>query len=152
MDFFDVTTQHILSKIIVAAFLGMCIGLERKFSHKEAGLRTFSLIALGCALFVSLGNDFLVTTWGKSFIDPMRMVGQIIIGLGFLGAGLIIFHKNKITGLTTAATMWVTAAIGSAVGLGAYAIAILATIVTLIVLVGGWKIEKSILDLSDTDK
>ena len=124
----------VIRDLLLAVGLGLVIGLERKMTHKEAGMRTFALICLGATLFVMLGrlisidNDF-------GSLDPTRIIGQIIVGIGFLGAGVIIFEERsqKLRGLTTAAMMWVTAAIGAAVGLGFYSVAIVTTILVLLI-------------------
>ncbi|MEW5805179.1 MAG: MgtC/SapB family protein [Patescibacteria group bacterium] len=146
-NFLFITEKEIVLKLILATVLGMLIGLERRLSHKEAGLRTFSLVSLGSALFVILGNDIIPKYWfnlvGAS-IDPTRVLSQLIVGLGFLGAGLIIFHEKKLHGLTTAATVWVSSAIGAAVGLGAYISAITATLIVLFVLIILWRLEKQL--------
>ncbi len=149
---FDPIFTAIVAKLAVAAILGTLIGLERKSSHKEAGLRTFSLIAMGCALFVAIGNDIIPALWKAQTINPMPVVASLVTGLGFLGAGLIIFHDNKIRGLTTAASVWMTAAIGATIGLGMYVIAIAATTIVLFVLIAGWQIEKRLLGLTEDDK
>ena len=106
----------ILFKLILATFLGLLIGLERKLSHKTAGMRTFALISLGSALFVILSNDVIALFDKSNGFDPSRVLSQIVVGLGFLGAGLIIFteKEKRVHGLTTAASIWVAAGIGSA--------------------------------------
>ncbi len=132
----DMTWEFIL-RIFVAAMLGGAIGLEREYRAKEAGLRTHFLVALGSALFM------IVSAYGFDEIklgeeqrwDIARIAAQVVTGIGFIGAGTIIFHKseNVIRGLTTAAGVWVTAAIGLACGGGMY---ILATVSTALVLIG----------------
>jgi putative Mg2+ transporter-C (MgtC) family protein len=117
--------------------LGILIGLERNFAHREPGMRTFSLITMGSALFVILGNT-LVSQTG---VDPTRIISQIATGIGFLGAGVIIFQDKKLQGLTTAAAIWIAAAIGAAVGLGAYLIAGFATALVVFILSVLWKLE-----------
>jgi len=121
--------------LLLAIVLGVLIGLERKLVQKEVGMRTFSLISLGSALFVMISRLSMSMYLGNSSLDPSRTLGQIIVGIGFLGAGAIIFEQRegKVRGLTTAAIMWVTAAIGSAVGLGLYGIAILVTIFVMLI-------------------
>ena len=143
----------ILLKLVLAFFLGLLIGLERKLSHKTAGMRTFSLISLGSALFVILSNDYLAKTAGAFGFDPSRVLSQIVVGLGFLGAGLIIFQEKekKIHGLTTAASIWVAAGIGSAVGLGAYSLAVMTTLFTIFILFVLWQVEK-FFGLTEDDK
>ncbi|MBO7651952.1 MAG: MgtC/SapB family protein [Bacteroidales bacterium] len=132
----DMTWEFIL-RIFVAAMLGGAIGLEREYRAKEAGLRTHFLVALGSALFM------IVSAYGFDGIklgeeqrwDIARIAAQVVTGIGFIGAGTIIFNKseNIIRGLTTAAGVWVTAAIGLACGGGMY---ILAAVSTALVLIG----------------
>ena len=121
--------------LLLAIVLGVLIGLERKLVQKEVGMRTFSLISLGSALFVMISRLSMSVYLGNSSLDPSRTLGQIIVGIGFLGAGVIIFEQRegKVRGLTTAAMMWVTAAIGSAVGLGLYWLAIFTTVFVLLI-------------------
>lgn len=116
-------------ELILAALLGAFIGLEREWAQKEAGLRTFTLISLGSALFMILARLSYSSMIGTSSLDPSRTLGQIVVGIGFLGAGTIIFQRRegRIKGLTTAAMMWVTAAIGAAVGLQLYWLAVFTT-------------------------
>ena len=124
-----------LKSLILAATLGALIGLEREWARKEAGLRTFSLISLGAALFVIISRSSFNQYLGISSLDPSRTLGQIIVGIGFLGAGIIIFRQKegRVEGLTTAAMIWATAAVGAAVGLGLYGIAISATILIVLI-------------------
>jgi len=124
-----------LKGLILAATLGALIGLEREWARKEAGLRTFSLISLGAALFVIISRSSFNQYLGISSLDPSRTLGQIIVGIGFLGAGIIIFRQKegRVEGLTTAAMIWATAAVGAAVGLGLYGIAISATILIVLI-------------------
>ena len=103
-------------RLIVALVLGGCIGIERDYRSKDAGFRTHFLVALGSALFC------IVSQYGFGFDlkDSSRVAAQVVSGIGFLGAGTIIFQKNVVRGLTTAAGLWVTAAIGLACGTGMY--------------------------------
>ncbi len=149
---FEPNLGSISLKLITAACLGMFIGLERKSSHKEAGLRTFALISLGCTLYVALGNDILTVAFPGQAINPVSIIASLVTGLGFLGAGIIIFHDEKVRGLTTAASVWTTAAVGATVGLGMYEIAFIATGIILFILVVGWQIEKRVLKLTEDDK
>ena len=131
----EMTGEFIL-RIFVAAMLGGAIGLEREYRAKEAGLRTHFLVALGSALFM------IVSAYGFDGIklgeeqrwDIARIAAQVVTGIGFIGAGTIIFNKseNVIRGLTTAAGVWVTAAIGLACGGGMYILAIASTILVLL--------------------
>jgi putative Mg2+ transporter-C (MgtC) family protein len=122
---------EILLKIILAAVLGGIIGLERELSHKEAGLRTNILIAIGSTLITILSFKIAETT---EMADPGRLAAQIVTGIGFLGAGAIIQARLAVHGLTTAATIWTVAAIGIAVGSGLYLTSFLITILVVIIL------------------
>lgn len=118
-------------KILLAAMLGGIIGLERELSHKEAGLRTNILIAIGSTLITILSFKIAAMSPGA---DPARLTAQIVSGIGFLGAGAIIQARFAVHGLTTAATIWAVAAIGIAVGSGFYLMSFLVTIFVVIVL------------------
>jgi putative Mg2+ transporter-C (MgtC) family protein len=113
-------------RLLLAALLGGLLGLEREWRHKDAGLRTNILIALGAALFTMMS---IALTDGSG--DPSRIAAQIVTGIGFLGAGAIMRTGGSIQGLTTAAMIWVNAAIGVAAGAGKYHQAVIATAVTL---------------------
>src|SRR5256712_5056909 len=116
-------------RLLLAAGLGAAIGLEREYRQKPAGLRTNILIALGSALFTILSSIV-----GHDAGTPDRISAQIVTGIGFLGGGAILRSGNTVHGMTTAATIWVNAAIGMAAGAGEYALAAGSTIITLIVL------------------
>lgn len=116
----------ILAKLILAGILGALIGWERKFlAGRQAGIKTCTLVAIGSALFTVLSYQGFWST----ITDPSRIAAQIVVGIGFLGAGTIIVYKGHIEGLTTAAGLWVVAAIGMAVGVGWYYIAVAITII-----------------------
>lgn len=119
----------LLARLAVAAVLGGVIGWERETAHKPAGLRTNVLICVGAALL----TDLSVRLSGDG--DPMRLSAQIVSGIGFLGAGTIIQARGSVTGLTTAATLWVVAAIGIAAGAGLYVEAVGTTLLVLFVLI-----------------
>lgn len=128
---------EIIYRLFLASMLGAFIGAERSFFKKQAGLRTFALVSLGSALFAYLGN----------LIDPAspsRVLANLVVGIGFLGAGLIFLHQEKIIGLTTAAALWVTTAIGASIGLGFYLEGFFVTILTLIILTVAFYFEKLI--------
>lgn len=123
-------------RIFVAALLGGAIGLEREYRAKEAGFRTHFLVALGSALFMivsAYGFEDVVMLPGHR-LDVSRVAAQVVSGIGFIGAGTIIFHKseNVVRGLTTAAGVWVVAAIGLACGGGMYKLAIASTLFVLV--------------------
>ncbi len=131
------TTEFIL-RLFVAAILGGAIGLERGYRAKEAGFRTHFLVALGSALFMVISQfgfmDILTHEGINVRLDPSRVAAQVVSGIGFIGAGTIIFQKHVVRGLTTAAGLWVTAAIGMTCGSGMYVLATTATVMVLICL------------------
>ncbi|MGH3277888.1 MAG: MgtC/SapB family protein [Trebonia sp.] len=118
-----------------ALVLSACIGVEREIHQKNAGLRTHTLVGLGAALFMLVSkygfNDVLHP--GAIIVDPSRMAAQIVSGIGFIGAGLIFVRRDSVRGLTTAASVWVTAAIGAAAGAGLLLLAAEATAVYLVI-------------------
>src|SRR5437667_11107633 len=124
-------------RLVLATVLGGLIGLERQFRHKAAGLRTNVLICFGAAMFTVLSAQMADKFGG----DHTRIAAQIIAGIGFIGAGTILHSQGSIVGLTSAATIFVTASVGMAAGGGLYATAIFATVVILIALVGLGKLE-----------
>lgn len=121
------------ARILVAAVLGAAIGFEREYRGQSAGLRTHLLVSVGAALFSVVGVYVASTSEGP--VDETRIAAQIVSGIGFLGAGAIIQQGMNVRGLTTAATLWVTAAVGTAAGLGYYEGAVVATVVTGVALV-----------------
>ena len=127
-----------LARLSLAAALGGAIGFERELRDREAGLRTHLLVCLGSALFTIVSaygfREFLTSGDQVIRADPTRIAAQIVTGIGFLGAGAIIRQGLTVRGLTTAATLWVSAAIGIAAGAGYYSGAVLATVVTLVAL------------------
>jgi putative Mg2+ transporter-C (MgtC) family protein len=130
----DMTWEFVL-RICVAALLGGVIGLEREYRAKDVGFRTHFLVAMGSALFMivsAYGFEDIVSQPGHR-LDVSRVAAQVVSGIGFIGAGAIIFNKNEnvVRGLTTAAGVWVTAAIGLACGGGMYILSIAATIMVL---------------------
>ena len=143
---FDLT---IVIRVLSALLLGFAIGLEREMTNKYAGLRTNILVCLGACIFtiisiygfpeVSVTGDELGTR------DTARVAAQVVTGIGFIGAGTVFRHGATVFGLTTAATLWVSAAIGMACGAGMYTLAILSTIFSIIILVSVRMFEKNIL-------
>ena len=142
MGFFSATDAVMALRLIVALILGAMVGYEREYVGKSAGVRTYSLVSLGACLFT------LISLFGISQIpdiampsteafrlnyDVTRIVSQIVVGIGFLGAGIIIFRGSRIEGLTTAAGFWVAAAIGTTVGFGFYGLAVLTTVLVLFI-------------------
>ena len=120
---------NFILRLLVAGLLGGAIGFEREFRAKEAGVRTHFIVALGSALFMIISQYAFTGQF-----DHARGAAQVVSGIGFIGAGVIIFQKNVVRGITTAAGLWVAAAIGLASGAGMYAIAIAAMLFTIICL------------------
>lgn len=129
------TTTEFIIRIALAGVLGAAVGLERELRAKEAGTRTHFLVSMGSALFTILSqygfDESLKVYSSLASFDPSRIAAQVVTGIGFIGAGTIIFQKHVVKGLTTAAGLWVTAAIGMTVATGLYALAIGCTILVL---------------------
>jgi putative Mg2+ transporter-C (MgtC) family protein len=127
---------HVLLRLVIAAGLGGAIGFERELRERQAGLRTHLVVCVGSALFTLVSaygfEDFFTATGTR--IDPTRIAAQIVSGIGFLGAGAIIRQGLSVRGLTTAATLWLVAAIGMAAGAGYYSGALIATVGALLTL------------------
>ena len=128
-----------LARLVVAAILGGIIGLERQLRHKPAGLRTNLFICFGSAMFTVLSGQ-LASSWGG---DHTRVAAQIIPGIGFIGAGSILHSRGSVTGLTTAATLFVVASVGMAAGGGLYLTACFATIIILLALAMLGRLERA---------
>jgi putative Mg2+ transporter-C (MgtC) family protein len=128
--------SEVLLRVVLAGVLGGAIGAEREIREREAGLRTHMLVAVGAALFTIVSayawGDFEFSTANGVTFDPTRIAAQIVTGIGFLGAGAIIRQGLSIRGLTTAASLWVVAAIGIASGAGYYSAAVITTVVVLV--------------------
>ncbi|MCE9549006.1 MgtC/SapB family protein [Candidatus Nomurabacteria bacterium] len=133
MSQFLVQNSDIILKLTAAVGLGLCIGVERVLVHKEAGMKTHALVSLGAAVFIIISEMIGVKYGMIDGFDPTRIASQVIVGIGFLGAGSIIFQGSRLSGLTTAGGLWVTAGIGMAAGFGFYSLAVLTTILVLFV-------------------
>lgn len=136
MDIYLVATR-----LILAAILGAVIGIEREIKNRAAGFRTHIIVSVGACLIMLIGIDGIGKFSSDTARDTARIAGQVISGIGFLGAGTILQKKNAVTGLTTAATLWLSAAIGLAVGIGYYEGAIIATVICLVTLISLNKIS-----------
>ncbi|HET7856804.1 MAG TPA: MgtC/SapB family protein [Gaiellaceae bacterium] len=138
----DLSWAEVLLRVGLAAVLGGAIGAEREIREREAGLRTHMLVSVGSALFTLVSayawRDFQFSAASGITFDPTRIAAQVVSGIGFLGAGAIIRQGLSVRGLTTAATLWVVAAIGMAAGAGYYSAA---TITTILVLVSLWPLR-----------
>lgn len=136
LSYFQIADADILIRIIFSIVLGSIIGLERELTNKAAGLRTQILVCLGSCLFTILsiyGFSTAVTLYPLG--DPSRVAAQIITGIGFIGAGTVLRQGLTVTGLTTASTLWIVAAIGMACGCGQISLAVVTTLITVAVLV-----------------
>lgn len=135
-----------LGRLLIAAALGGLVGWERERSGKVAGLRTHSLVALGAALFATVSilifTDLPSVTGANGYSD--RIIANIIVGIGFIGAGSILKREDKIEGTTTAASLWVVAAIGMTAGLGYYKEAVATAVLSYAILAGLWYFEKNL--------
>ena len=140
----DGATLDIVLRLSVSLLLGVIIGTERVWAHKTAGMRTYALVAMGSALFVIISNEMVNYYAGYLGMNPLMIVSQIVVGVGFIGAGLIFTKDSKMVGLTTATGLWVAAGIGMACGLGLFNIAIIATTLTLFIFVVLWFMEERI--------
>jgi len=143
-EYFSDPTLVIFGKLALAALIGMVIGTERAMSGKGAGTRTFALVALGSCLFMVVGNQVNAQFLGVVNFDPMRVAAAIITGIGFLGAGLIIFDEHRLQGLTTAAGLWVVSGLGVAIGEGMYLVAIYSTALIVLVFTAVWMLENKL--------
>lgn len=130
MDIFLVTVR-----ILLAALLGAIIGIERETKKRAAGFRTHIIVSVGACLIMLIGIDGFGKISDNVGQDTARLAAQVVSGIGFLGAGTILQTKNRVSGLTTAATLWLSAAIGLAVGIGFYEGAVIATVICLVTLV-----------------
>ena len=140
-EFIDPTVV-MFGKLVLAMVLGGVIGTERAVLAKQsAGTRTFGLVALGACLLIVMSNHVNTSYLGVVNFDPMRLAAGIVTGIGFLGAGVIIFRRDGLHGITTAAGLWMVSAVGMAVGFGMYAVSIFATLLTLIMFSVMWYIE-----------
>ena len=136
------TTENttILIKLFASLILGLIIGIERELKSSPAGMKTHTLVALGSTLFTLMSIKI-----AGSGGDVSRIAAQIVVGIGFIGGGAIFKSQNRVLGLTTAASLWITAAIGMVIGLGEYFTAITATTLVLIVVVLGNLFERKML-------
>ena len=128
LEYLNLEQLWLVLDLILAALLGFFIGLERKLRDKEAGIRTHTIVAFGAALMMVISKFAF-----DSEADSARVAAQIVAGIGFLGAGIIVYKKNVVHGLTTAAGVWTTAGIGMACGGGLWLIAIIATVVLVLI-------------------
>jgi len=143
-NFANGAQAQIILQLVVAVVLGGLIGLEREYKGKEAGLQTYSLVSLGSCLFTIVAAALFYSFKdlpGVSF-DPSRIVLAVCTGIGFIGAGVIIYRQFHIEGLTTAAGLWLVSAIGVAVGAKMYLVALAGTVLAIVILVVFGELER----------
>jgi putative Mg2+ transporter-C (MgtC) family protein len=139
MEHFDPLAREFWMTVGVAVLCGGIVGLERQLRGKAAGVRTSILVCIGTSVFIHLGSG--VSEVGS---DPARVLGQLVTGIGFLGAGVMFAHQGVVTGVTTAAVVWMLAAIGAAIGFGHFEGAIALSLVVVGILVGVEILESSV--------
>lgn len=150
MSQFLMLNSEIILRLVVAVGLGMLVGAERLLVHKDAGMKTHALVSLGSAIFVIVSEVMVQQYISLPGLNPTMIPAQIVVGIGFLGAGSIILYGSQLRGLTTASGLWVMAGIGMAAGFGFYGLAIITTILVLGVLTIVNIFEKPIRRISDT--
>lgn len=150
MSQFIMQNSDVILKLVVAVGLGILIGGERLLVHKEAGMKTHALVSLGSAVFIIISEMIALKYAMIGGFDPTRVASQVIVGIGFLGAGSIMLHGSRLLGLTTAGGLWVTAGIGMATGFGFFSLAIITTILVLFVLTVVNIFEKPLRKMSDS--
>lgn len=138
----DFALNTIFLNLFIAMVLGMALGIERFIAHKTAGMRTYTLISLGSALFVIISQ--MVTTQYGLYGYDFHVIAQIVAAAGFLGVGAIFRTDQGVSGITTASGLWVAAAIGMACGFGYFKLAVLVTALALFTFIVLWFIEKFI--------
>ncbi|MBI2631231.1 MgtC/SapB family protein [Candidatus Nomurabacteria bacterium] len=149
MTQFLTENSEIILRLTVAVGLGIIVGLERLFVHKDAGMKTHALVSLGSALFVIISEMIALKYQAIGGFDPTRIASQIIVGIGFLGAGSIMLYGSQLRGLTTAGGLWVMAGIGMAAGFGFFGLAFIVTVLVLLILILVNIIEKPIRKISE---
>jgi len=146
MELIDLNDQGFWIGVGVAILCGAIIGYERQLKDKPVGARTSILICLGTQISVNIGTSF--TGPGA---DPTRVIGQVVTGIGFIGGGVILARRGVVAGVTTAAVIWILAAIGVVIGVQRYLMAIILSIITVIILLGLDFIDKRILLSKDRE-
>lgn len=149
MSQFLMENGDLVIRLVVAVVLGLLVGLERVLVHKEASMKTHALVSMGSALFIIISEMIAIKYSSTNGFDPSRMASQVIVGIGFLGAGAIILQGNRLLGLTTAGGLWVTAGIGMAAGFGLFSLATISTILVLFILVVVYFFEKPMREISE---
>ena len=148
LDFYS----NYFGRIALALIMGVLLGTERQITGKTAGIKTHGLVSMGASLFVIISLIISEQFQESTVFDPLRVASHIIVGVGFIGGGTIFIQGASISGLTTAANLWVAAGIGMAIGFGLYPLAIGVTILTLLVFIITSFIEKKLSPKSKIDQ
>ena len=140
----DTSYFQFIFGLILAIVFGGAIGLEREYKKKEAGLQTYTLVALGSCLFTIIATNLFsfFSARGNINFDPGRIILAVATGIGFIGAGVIIHRQDRVEGITTAAGLWVTASIGVATGIGLYMLAFIVTLLVIFILIVFGELER----------
>lgn len=150
----ELSTIDIFVRLVIAVLLGGLVGIERTLAGKTAGMRTYALVAMGSALFVLISQIVSSQFINLTTFDPLRMASQVLVGIGFIGAGLV-FHNvqdMRTSGLTSAAGLWVAAGIGMACGFRLYALALIVALLTLAIFTVLWYVERGFKKVSYSDE
>lgn len=141
MEALLVNQYEMFLQLLVAALLGMLLGAERSVAGKTAGMRTYGLVSLGACLFILISTAVADSFAAFTQVDPLRIFEAVVTGVGFIGAGIILFKETTLRGLTTAAGLWIAAGIGVAVGYHLYALAVFTSLLTLFIFTAMWYLE-----------
>ena len=138
----NISLEEVFIGLLLSVALGMLLGIERNLAGKVAGMRTYALVSMGSALFIEVSRIVSSQFIDLTNFDPLRVASQVVVGIGFLGAGILIFKGGQVTGLTTAAGLWVAAGVGMTCGFGLYLVALFAAGLTLFIFTAMWVIER----------
>jgi len=150
----ELSTLDIVIRLVVALLLGSLVGVERTLAGKTAGMRTYALVSMGSALFIIISIIVSFQFITLTSFNPFSLAPQILVGIGFIGAGLV-FHNNRdmrVSGLTSAAGLWVAAGVGMACGFALYSLAIISALLTLLIFTIMWYVEKAFKKISYSDE
>ena len=144
----ELTTIEILIRLALALALGGLVGVERSLAGKNAGMRTYALASMGAALFVIISQLASAKLIGTVAFNPIALAPAVISGIGFIGAGLVFHNDQKVSGLTSAAGLWVSAGVGMACGFGYGLVALMATLLTLLIFTILWWVERGLKNIA----
>ncbi len=143
----NIFNDSMIVNLLLAMVLGMILGVERFMAHKTAGMRTYTLVSMGSALFVII-SQVVASQYQTGLFDPLRIAAQVVAAAGFLGVGAIFHTDQRVSGITTASGLWVAAGIGMACGFGQFKLAVIVTILSLFTFIVMWFLEAKIRKLS----